>query len=49
MSYNCNFINCRCAIVVYFAAHEVSQTVYRLLLGLRKVMLANNFERNGYE
>jgi hypothetical protein len=49
MSYNYNFINCRCAIAVNFAAHEVSQNVYRLVLGLRKVMLTNNFERNGYK
>jgi len=48
-SYNCNFIKCRCAIVVYFATHEVSQAAYRLVLGLRKAMLANKFERKGYE
>jgi hypothetical protein len=49
MRYNCPFIDCGCAIAVYFGAHELPQTVYRLVLGLRKVMLANNFERNGYE
>jgi hypothetical protein len=49
MSYNCNFINFRCASAVYFAAHELSQTVYRIVLRLRKVMLAYNFEQNGYE
>jgi hypothetical protein len=49
MSYNCHFINFHCAVAMYFAAHELPQTVYRLVLRLRKVILANNFERNGYE